>query len=103
MLKTTPVIRFDLLDGVMMLTVWTEWYATDDIPLDRPITTGMNFGPVTETRTWSLARRYSACILAQKAYDTSAVKRDIDGQTYVQANSLIYGKRANADLRRLGF
>ena len=50
-----------------------------------------------------LARRLQQAIAAGAVFADPQVATDIHGNTYVTSRSLILSRRANADLRRLGF
>lgn len=54
-------------------------------------------------RSEVLARRIAACIDAQRAFSSLKIERDVNGETYAEGSCRIFGRRANADLRRLGF
>lgn len=79
-------------DGDGRWTVTPHWKG-----VDRPVVhgwTGMQ--P-------SVADRLIQALVDGAVYSNVKVARDNYGKTYVQADSAVYGKRANADLRRLGY
>ena len=54
------------------------------------------------------ARRLERCINDQKAFKVNGngqgeIVTDINGKTYVNWQGLVWGKRLNADLKRLGY
>jgi hypothetical protein len=73
--------------------VTTTW----DADVDRPTTGGYI---LTNHAT---ARRLVAAINAQAVYTDPRIVTDVNGATYVQATSRVLGRRASADLRRLGY
>lgn len=83
--------REQILDGrEIVRPVWAD--------VDRPITSGW------EVPSRALADRLERAILAGAVHADAKVATDINGQTYVAANSSrVLGRRMNADLKRLGF
>lgn len=75
--------------GWMVEPVWAG--------VDRPVVGGWLL------RERKLADRLAAAVLAGVVYPQRTVRVDTGGKTYVQANSKVMGKYANADLIRLGF
>jgi len=73
--------------------VTTTW----DAAVDRPSTHGYL---LTNKK---VAERLVAAINAQAVYTDAKIRTDNTGATYVAATSRVMGKRANADLKRLGF
>jgi hypothetical protein len=67
------------------------------VPVDRRYVGGF---VLSNKRT---AERLAAAINAQAVYVDPQVRVDREGETYVHATSLVLAKRANADLKRLGF
>ena len=65
--------------------------------VDRPNVGGWGHIP------YPLAVRLKAALEAGVALGTTEVRTDIYGETYVNAEHLVSGKRMNADLNRLGF
>lgn len=82
------------------ILVEVHWDSDGD-PLDRPHTYGMSFDLTPRGRR--LAQRFARCVDSGDAFDTPSLKVDIDGLSYVESRCKVYGKRANADLRRLGY
>lgn len=66
--------------------------------VDRPNVGGYGVGPNRK-----LAERLKRAIEAGVVYYDAQVKVDVNGATYVQANSRVLGRIMNADLKRLGF
>lgn len=73
--------------------VTTTW----DAPVDRPSTHGYL---LTNKK---VAERLVAAINAQAVYTDAEIRTDVNGATYVAATSRVLGRRASADLKRLGF
>lgn len=71
----------------------------EGIDLDRPNAMGYRFGP----KDMRLVRRLKAAIEAGAASIPEAIGYDVNGKTYLVTKTQVWGKRANADLRRLGF
>jgi len=82
-------------DYLRVAVTWTVAGAT----LDRPSTGG--FGLKLSHR--ALAERLVRAINAQAVFANPAIKRDVNGATYISAASRVLGRMINADLRRLGF
>lgn len=76
--------------------VKAHWTSPD---VDRPYTGGWLF----PKRHRALAERLVRAINAGVVFYDQQVVTDVNGKTFVQAWSRVYGKRANADLKRLGF
>jgi len=76
-----------------------EWrvYSTWDAPVDRPSTHGFVL------RNKRTAQRLVNAINAQAVYYAPKIATDINGNTYVAARCSVLGKRANADLKDLGY
>lgn len=51
----------------------------------------------------SLAERAARAFKAGAAYKDARVLTDVNGKTFVSYSCLIMGRRANADLKRIGF
>lgn len=75
--------------------VETHWTGVE---LDRPCTGGISTGTNRK-----LAERLAAAINAGVVYTDPKVQKDVNGATYVQAGCKVFGRRLNADLKRLGF
>lgn len=86
------------LPASTVVEVHWDW---DEGTLDRPHTTGIAFAATPHGRR--LAQRYARCVEAGDAFETPTLTRDVNNRTFVQARSRIWAKRANADLRRLGY
>ena len=54
-------------------------------------------------RRASVAARLARAIKAGAVYFDAEVRRDVNGRSYVSAKSRVLGRRANADLRKLGY
>jgi len=54
-------------------------------------------------RSMPLAKRLVRAIEAGAAFGTPELRTDARGKTYVTADPKVFGRKANADLRRLGF
>ena len=54
-------------------------------------------------RRAAVAARLAEAIKAGAVYYGGHVCRDVNGKTYVHAASRVLGRRANADLRKLGY
>lgn len=76
-------------------TIWSS----EHVALDRPAGIGFTFGPNHR----ELAIRLATAITAGVVFTAPEIKRDVNGRTYVSARSQVLGRRANADLKRLGF
>lgn len=79
-------------------SVTIEW----DAPVDRKNTGGW------VVNTAKNAQRLARCINDQKAFKVNGngqgdILTDIDGKTYVNWQGLVYGKRLNSDLKKLGY
>jgi hypothetical protein len=79
------------------LIVWPYWSGN----VDRP--EGYGYAFADDARGRALAQRLKAAMLAQVVFTDAHVLRDINGKTYIDAHSRVLGRKANADLRRLGF
>lgn len=78
-----------------------EWsYATygtkAPIHIDRPHTYSI-------TLPLAVAKRFVRAVNDQKVFANPELAHDIYGKSYVRANSLVMGRRANADLKKLGY
>jgi len=51
----------------------------------------------------ALANRLARGIKAGKVLTNAVVKTDVNGKTYLSAESQVLGRHMNADLKRLGF
>jgi len=83
-------------DGIHVMTWWSG------LPLDRPCTGGWALG-VANAKNRKLAERLARAINAQKAHADPVVATDVNGKRYVNARALVWGRRMNADLKRLGY
>lgn len=91
-LKPTAVIREDSL-GIHVETYWSG------LPLDRPCTGGWLFGHGKR----ALAERLKRAVDAGVVHPQRLLTRDMNGKSYVSAFGRVLARRANADLKRLGF
>jgi hypothetical protein len=91
-LKATAEV-FEDDQGIHVKVVWSG------APLDRPSTGGFIIGK----GHLALARRLERAINAQAVHANARVVKDVYGKTYVSANCLVLMRKANADLRRLGY
>jgi|TARA_R110000824_G_scaffold190282_5_gene371798 hypothetical protein len=66
--------------------------------VDRPSTYGLSTG-----KNRKIAERLAAAINAGVAVVDTEVLTDVNGDTYVSGRNQFYGRRLNADLKRLGF
>lgn len=88
--KTTTETR----DGREIVTLMVN---TKGLPVDR-----------TDLAGWSvkdhvMAARLSMAVLDGKVFGPGTIKTDVNGKTYVTADSNVWGRRMNADLKRLGY
>jgi hypothetical protein len=104
-MTTTPTIHYVILErrpadppAFEQPTVCVETHWND---VDRPFTHGFLFDDTLHGR--KLAERLITAIRAGVVFVRPTVRTDKYGQTYVEATSMVLGKRANADLRRLGY
>lgn len=74
----------------------TVWITYPDAGVDRPQSHGYRCTPRNAVR---LVRAVAAGVVLYE----QEILTDIHGQTYVGDRSHVYGKRMNADLKRLGF
>jgi hypothetical protein len=51
----------------------------------------------------SVADRLAAAVNAGAVFTDAEVRTDVNGQTYLSATTRVHARRANADLRRIGF
>lgn len=66
--------------------------------VDRP--EGMGWSVGKDTR---LADRLARAITSQAAVPNPKVLVDVNGKTYIYSDMVIFGRRMNADLKRLGY
>lgn len=71
----------------------------EGIDLDRRRLTGF----VMSFRKRKLAERLKLAIEAGVVFADPRVSTDVNGRTYLACTSMVHGKTANADLKRLGF
>ena len=80
------------------LIVSSRWVGSD---ADLDVAMNWSLGAPT-TRHRKLAERLVAAIEAQVVFKNPTVKQG-KAHTYVSCESAVYGRRLNADLKRLGF
>ncbi len=83
------------VDGWLVTTKWSS----EHVAIDRTDGVGYRFGP----KHRKLAERLAAAINAGVVFTRPSIKRDVNGNTYVTSDYGVSGRRANADLKRLGF
>lgn len=91
-LRIISVAIIDNADGIFeVVGMW------GGAALDRPAGTGY------AVRGRRLAERLAQAMRDGKVFRDAEVKVDMNGKTYVSANSNVLGRTANADLRRMGY
>lgn len=95
-LTPTATAEFQRRGDVAVIAVSTTWSGEG---LDRTEGTGFVFD-IAKT---ALAARLVRAINAGVVFANPEVKVDINGHTYVGAESMVLARMANADLRRLGY
>ncbi len=82
-------------EGWLVTTIWSS----EHTHIDRKEGTGYRVGQ----KHRKLADRLAVAISAGAVFTNPSIKRDVNGKTYVTAESAVIGRRMNADLKRLGF
>jgi hypothetical protein len=90
--KTPEIIDVELAQDGHGWSVRPVWSG-----VDRPNTGGWGFG------SKRLAERMRSALLAGVVYSKIEVVTDASGKTFVHGTSLVLGRYANADLKKLGF
>ncbi len=100
LLTSHAIVRFDRLlpDEPEHIVVDVVWKGVN---LDRPCAGG--YGLPHNSRGLALCVRLVNAINSQKAFSNPKIVRDVNGQTYVQADHEVCGKFLNEDLIRIGF
>lgn len=88
-----------ILDGETDLVVNVTWAGPN---LDRTDVGGFIIGTPTPANT-KLAGRLVRAINAGAVYTRAELRTDVNGNTYVDSSKVVYGKRLNSDLRKIGF
>lgn len=74
------------------ISVWSVWEG-----VDRPRTHGIACSNMNQ------AKRLARAIEAGVVYENPKVRKDIEGETYVDARCTLYTRHLNKELTRVGF
>ncbi len=96
-INTPKLLRVDIEtesdNNGIRYVVWPIW-----ADVDRPDSSGYSCG-----NNKQLAERLRNAMLSMKAFGKPEIHKDNAGKTFVSDNMIVYMRRANSDLRKLGF
>lgn len=101
-LKPTAIVnKYDMspYGGSSGIEVAVDWGET----VDRRISGGIVVNSVNPKTARQLVKRLVKAINAGVVYTNPKICKDLFGQTYVDAECRVVGRKLSADLKRLGF